>query len=119
MIAGRFRTGIMALAAALALVALGQSPALASPGTNDVVPEILLGLAIILIAAKLGGEVFARIGQPVVLGELLAGIILGNVHLVGVDMFDSSARTRPSRSWPKSASSFSCSRSGSKRASGR
>jgi Kef-type K+ transport system membrane component KefB len=48
-------------------------------------PEIpvLLGLAIILAAAKLGGEVFERMGQPAVLGELILGIILGNLALLG------------------------------------
>lgn len=37
----------------------------------------LLDLVLILIAAKLVGEALARIGQPAVLGELLAGIALG------------------------------------------
>lgn len=39
--------------------------------------EPLLDLVLILIAAKLAGEGAARIGQPAVLGELLAGIALG------------------------------------------
>ena len=30
-----------------------------------------------LVAAKIGGELAARIGQPAVLGELLAGVVLG------------------------------------------
>ncbi|MBM3286606.1 MAG: cation:proton antiporter [Candidatus Eisenbacteria bacterium] len=69
---------------------MSASRALAAPGGagGGAVPEILLGLAVILIAAKLGGELFARMGQPTVLGELLAGIILGNLHLIGVDTFD-------------------------------
>ena len=36
-----------------------------------------------LIAAKLGGELFERIRQPAVLGELLAGIVIGNLVLFG------------------------------------
>ena len=40
---------------------------------------ILLELMIILMAAKVGAYLFERIGQPAVLGELLVGIILGNV----------------------------------------
>jgi Kef-type K+ transport system membrane component KefB len=36
-----------------------------------------------LILAKLGGELFERIGQPAVLGELIAGIIIGNLALFG------------------------------------
>jgi Kef-type K+ transport system membrane component KefB len=47
-----------------------------------VVP-VLFGLVIILIAAKLGGELFERLGQPAVLGELLFGMVLGNLALVG------------------------------------
>lgn len=38
---------------------------------------LLFQLMIILLAAKFFGEVFKRIGQPEVLGELLAGIFLG------------------------------------------
>ena len=34
-------------------------------------------LAVILAAAKLLGEAAERIGQPAVLGELLAGVLLG------------------------------------------
>jgi Kef-type K+ transport system membrane component KefB len=33
--------------------------------------------AIMLLAAKFAGEVFERLGQPAVMGELLAGIVLG------------------------------------------
>jgi len=33
----------------------------------------------VLVAAKLGGALFTRFGQPAVLGELLAGIVLGNL----------------------------------------
>src|SRR6266550_6929553 len=46
-------------------------------------PMILAGLAAILLIAKVSGELFERVGQPAVLGELLAGIILGNLALVG------------------------------------
>lgn len=46
-------------------------------------PIVLLGVAVILLVAKLGGELFERIKQPAVLGELIAGIILGNLVLFG------------------------------------
>ena len=36
-------------------------------------------LALVLLAAKLGGEAAARLKQPPVLGELLVGILLGNL----------------------------------------
>jgi Kef-type K+ transport system membrane component KefB len=38
-------------------------------------------LALVLVAAKLGAEAAARLKQPPVLGELLAGILLGNLPL--------------------------------------
>jgi Kef-type K+ transport system membrane component KefB len=39
--------------------------------------QLSLALALIIVAAKLGGYLSYRIGQPVVLGELFVGIILG------------------------------------------
>ena len=39
--------------------------------------EVLLDLFVLLSAAKIGDEVFKRIGQPPLVGEILAGIIVG------------------------------------------
>lgn len=39
--------------------------------------KILFGLLMMFTAAKIMGEIFARIKQPAVIGEILAGIILG------------------------------------------
>lgn len=39
--------------------------------------QFALTLALILVAAKLGGYLATRIGQPSVLGELLVGVVLG------------------------------------------
>lgn len=57
----------------------------ASGGGNDhaLEPSVLVGMALILIVAKLAGEVFERFGQPSVLGELMAGIVLGNLVIFG------------------------------------
>jgi Kef-type K+ transport system membrane component KefB len=52
------------------------------------VPEVLLGLIVILLAAKLGGDLVERFHQPAVLGELIFGMIIGNLALVGVDVFE-------------------------------
>jgi Kef-type K+ transport system membrane component KefB len=41
------------------------------------VSEFLLLLAVILVAAKILGELAERLGQPAVIGELLAGVLLG------------------------------------------
>lgn len=39
---------------------------------------VLFAVAVLLVAAKLGGLLTERLGQPGVLGELLVGILLGN-----------------------------------------
>lgn len=50
---------------------------------GDPVAGVALWLVVILLAAKLGGELAVRIGQPAVLGELIIGVALGNLTLVG------------------------------------
>jgi Kef-type K+ transport system membrane component KefB len=47
-------------------------------------PAVLIGVAVMLVVAKLGGEVFERLGQSSVLGELLAGVLLGNLVIFGL-----------------------------------
>jgi Kef-type K+ transport system membrane component KefB len=39
--------------------------------------ELLIGLALVWLAAKIAGEGMERIGQTAVLGELLAGVVIG------------------------------------------
>lgn len=51
-----------------------------------IIPE-LFALTTILLAAKLGGDLMVRLGQPEVLGELCVGIFLGNLPLLGIDSF--------------------------------
>lgn len=51
-----------------------------SPSAVDV-GRLFLVLAVILLAARAAGEVFERLGQPAVLGELLAGVLLGTSML--------------------------------------
>jgi Kef-type K+ transport system membrane component KefB len=41
------------------------------------VAEVLTDLFLVLLAAKLGDEVFKRIGQPAIVGEILAGVLIG------------------------------------------
>ena len=53
----------------------------------DPVAPIVGGLALMLVAAKLGGELAIRAKQPAVLGELIAGIVLGNLSFGGVPAF--------------------------------
>lgn len=55
---------------------------------SDPITQVVLLLAVILVAAKLGGEIAVRVRQPAVLGELVAGVLLGNAGLAGVHAFE-------------------------------
>ncbi len=68
--------------AAIAILFLGGC---AHGAGADEVGHVLLGLLVALVAAKLGGELCVRLGQPAVLGELILGIVVGNLTLVGCD----------------------------------
>ena len=54
---------------------------------SGVVGENLLWLAIILLAARLFAPLAQRVGFPAVLGELLLGVVLGNLGLIGFHYF--------------------------------
>jgi Kef-type K+ transport system membrane component KefB len=41
------------------------------------VAEVITDLFLVLLAAKLGDEIFKRIGQPAIIGEILAGVLIG------------------------------------------
>jgi Kef-type K+ transport system membrane component KefB len=58
---------------------------------SDPVAHVVLLVAVILVAGKLGGDVAVRLGQPAVLGELLAGVVLGNLGLAGLHGLDAVA----------------------------
>ncbi|HEV2724247.1 MAG TPA: cation:proton antiporter [Thermoleophilaceae bacterium] len=45
------------------------------------VAGVLTDLFVVLLAAKLGDELFKRIGQPAIVGEILAGVIVGPAAL--------------------------------------
>ena len=74
----------------LALGLLTAHAALAAGGGHgavDMLP-VLEALAIILVLARLGGALFERLRLPAVLGELMAGVLLGNLGLFGIHDFD-------------------------------
>lgn len=69
---------------------------LATPGAggaahHDPVAPVALALVLILLAAKLGGDLAVRLGQPAVLGELVLGVALGNLSPIGFRGFESLA----------------------------
>ena len=55
--------------------------------SESVFIHIIISLSILLFSAKILAEIFQRIKQPVVLGELLAGIIVGPYALGGLPLF--------------------------------
>jgi Kef-type K+ transport system membrane component KefB len=57
--------------------------AVAPTGGASPISSLLLTLVLVLLGAKLAGELSRRIGQPPVLGELLVGVLLGNLALIG------------------------------------
>ena len=62
-------------------------------GHGGAVTPVLLALVIMLTGAKLFGELFERLGQPAVLGELVFGVVLGNLtlfHFYGLDFISTS-----------------------------
>jgi Kef-type K+ transport system membrane component KefB len=62
--------------------------AAAGPGTGHDIGAVLIALVAIFVATKLLGEAAQRIGQPAVLGELIAGVLLGGSVLGLVDPAD-------------------------------
>lgn len=63
------------------LLLLLPAVAFASEGGHAAFGSTLLALTLILLGAKAGGDIAVRLKQPAVLGELLAGVALGNVGL--------------------------------------
>jgi Kef-type K+ transport system membrane component KefB len=59
----------------------------AASGHGHSIGMIFLWVAVILVLAKLV-SLIERFGQPAVLGELVLGVILGNLVLVGVQWFE-------------------------------
>lgn len=83
-------TKVLLLLTTAALSAVALLNATARAASNDegpvhgLAPFVLLSLALMLLVAKLGGELFVKAGQPAVLGELVGGILLGSLSLFGV-----------------------------------
>jgi len=65
-----------------------MSPTDARAAHADPVAAVVLALAAILLFAKLGGDLAVRLRQPAVLGELIVGVVLGNLDLLGLRVFE-------------------------------
>lgn len=63
--------------------------AAAAGAGHDAIPALLLTLVAVILGTKLLGEIAQRLGQPAVLGELVAGVLLGGSVLGLLDPADS------------------------------
>lgn len=83
----------MILKAVLSVICiiLASGSVYASGGTENLdvlqITNDLLWIATILIAAKIS-NLIERLGQPSVLGELLIGVVMGNLFLLGWNVFE-------------------------------
>lgn len=67
---------------------LAVVPLAAAEGSGHSIGSVLIMLALIVVGAKFAGRLFERMGQPSVLGELIFGVILGNLSLLGLSVFE-------------------------------
>jgi Kef-type K+ transport system membrane component KefB len=74
------KSRVLAASAILLAAALLQG----AQGHDDPISGVLLALVVLLPSAKLGGWIAEKIGQPAVMGELAAGMVIGNLGLVGL-----------------------------------
>lgn len=60
-----------------------------SGGHSNPVAPLLAAIVLILLCAKVGGDIFERLHMPAVLGELTVGILIGNLgYLTGFDLLE-------------------------------
>jgi Kef-type K+ transport system membrane component KefB len=53
-------------------------------GAEETFGRLMLAIAVVILAARLAGAVLAKVGQPRVMGEIIAGILLGPTLLGAV-----------------------------------
>jgi hypothetical protein len=70
----------------------------ANEGAHGLDPTALVGIAVLLMIARLAGEFYKRIKQPAVLGELIGGIISAPLSVMLIraisDIFMRNAKRR-------------------------
>jgi Kef-type K+ transport system membrane component KefB len=74
---------LVLVAAAVLLLAGGLILSRDGPSSADELGWLAFELSLVITAAILGGHVSVRLGQPAVLGELSAGMLLGNLPGLG------------------------------------
>ena len=83
------RRAISLTGAVLAFLATGAAHAAAAEGGHaDPFAPVLLELAMVVLAAAIGRRAAGLVGQPAVLGELVIGVVIGNVgYWLGAPLF--------------------------------
>ena len=83
------RRAIWLSGAVLAFLAAGAAHAAAAEGGHaDPFAPVLLELAMVVLAAAIGRRAAGLVGQPAVLGELVIGVVIGNVgYWLGAPLF--------------------------------
>ncbi|MFZ9761372.1 MAG: cation:proton antiporter [Candidatus Kapaibacteriota bacterium] len=71
----------------IALMLMGVQYSFGSMGGDSIIPQTFLWIVFALLAARLGGIV-EKFGQPAVLGELIAGALIGNLILINISWFE-------------------------------
>ena len=83
---------VLAFPTILIMMMLFVAPASSQTEVSETSVEIFslafLEIAIMLILARIASSVAEKFGQPEVLGELLVGILLGNLGFIGLHFFD-------------------------------
>jgi Kef-type K+ transport system membrane component KefB len=82
----RARSGLAAIAALTCLLEM-LLPAAHAAGV-DAAATNFLWLAVILLAANIAARAVERVHMPGVLGELLVGVVMGNLALAGISAFE-------------------------------
>lgn len=71
---------VLKIGAVVVVLLFAARPAVAAGGAHgDPVAPVLLALMVISVAAAIGGRWMRKAGQPAVLGELLIGVLVGNL----------------------------------------
>jgi Kef-type K+ transport system membrane component KefB len=83
------RRAVWLSGAVLALLATGAAHAAGAEGGHaDPFAPVLLELAMVVLAAAIGRRGAGLVGQPAVLGELVIGVVIGNVgYWLGAPLF--------------------------------
>src|SRR5262249_38105870 len=74
----RFAERLPALLTGTVLLSIPSSPALAAEGgTGPSAAVFVVQLMVLLLVGRLLGEALLRMGQPAIMGQLMAGLLLG------------------------------------------